>query len=498
MSQEIGESIAKNTTVMLAAQVITWVSSFVLLLFLPRYLGSESYGQLYLAMSLGMIIGIIIDFGGNYLIPKEVAKSKQITADILVSFAGVRSIIWAICMGGLLLFSYIVNYSRVINILIIILGVSKLWEGGSKAIRSCFQGYEQMEYPSVGIIAEKVFVSALAVAALLMGAGAIEVAIIMTIGAFINLLVCIKFVPLIINHIPSFRIETSYRLLKNSIPYFMWSIFAVVYYRIDAVMLSTMTTDEVVGWYGGAYRFFDIVMFLPAIFTTVVFPIFSKLWDGKGENLPNTFQQSLKFIVMAGIPISILFFCYSEHMVSLFYGLDEYGPSVLVLQIFSIGILLVYIDFMLGSAILATDRQRAWAVVGFVAILLNIALNFLLIGYTQEQMGNGGIGAAITTIITELFILVAALFMLPKSYFREFDYLMPVKCIGSGVAMSAMIWSLSSIGMHWMLQAVCSSLVYLFLIVSLKVLSRNELLFIRRFFTWKKMKSIMSLNKQES
>src|SRR5690554_2939159 len=173
MNQEIGESIAKNTTVMLAAQAITWIASFALLMFLPRYLGSESYGQLYLAMSLGMIIGIIIDFGGNYLIPKEVAKSKSVTADILISFIGVRTIIWALCMGALILFSFLVDYSKTVMVLIVVLGISHLWEGASKAIRSCFQGYEQMEYPSVGIIAEKVFVATLAVTALVMGAGAL-------------------------------------------------------------------------------------------------------------------------------------------------------------------------------------------------------------------------------------------------------------------------------------------------------------------------------------
>lgn len=497
MNKEIGESIAKNTTVMLVSQAITWISSFALLLFLPRYLGSVDYGRLYLAMSLGMIIGIVIDFGGNYLIPKEIARSKKITGNILVSYVGVRVILWVICILGLLLFGYLVDYPKIVTILIIIIGVSKLWEGFSKAIRSCFQGYEKMEYPSAGIIAEKVFVATLAVSALIMGAGAIEIAIIMAVGTFINMLICIKFVPLIVRKIPSFHIETSYQLLKNSLPYFMWSIFAVIYYRIDAVMLSTLTTDAVVGWYGGAYRFFDIVMFLPSILTTVVFPIFSKLWDGKGDSLPNTFQQSLKFILISAIPMCILFFCYAEQLITLFYGLEEYGPSVIVLQIFSVGIVLVYIDFMMGSAILATDRQRSWAVVGFIAVLINIAMNFLLIPYTQEQMGNGGIGAATTTIITELFIMVAALFMLPKSYFRDFNHWIPIKCIGSGVIMSAMIWGLNYLGVHWILQAVLSLLVYLMLIISFKAISNKELVFIRQFLTWKKMKSIISLKKQE-
>lgn len=497
MNKEIGESIAKNTTIMLAAQAITWVCSFVLLLFLPRYLGSEDYGRLYLAMSMGMIISIIIDFGGNYLIPKEVAKSKKKTPQVLVSYIGVRTILWAICMAGLLLFCYMVEYSRLVTMLIIILGISKLWEGGSKAIRSCFQGYEKMEYPSVGVVAEKIFVATLAVAALFLGAGSVEVALVMMAGALINLLICTKFIPIIVSKLPSFRINTSYKLLKYSLPYFMWSVFAVIYYRIDAVMLSTMTTEKVVGWYGGAYKFFDIVMFLPAILTTVVFPIFSKLWEDTSNSFATTFQQSLKFILIAGIPMCIFFLLFSENLISLFFGLEEYGPSVLVLQIFSIGIIFVYIDFIMGSAILATNKQRSWAFVGLIAVLLNIGLNFLLIPYSQQMMGNGGIGAAITTLITEVFIMVCAIIMLPTGHFKNFKLSIPIKCIFAGLVMCVVIWTLHTAGLYWVLQAIIGSIIYFLLIISLQVISREELRFLYNFFSRKKLKSIISLKKQE-
>ena len=73
---EIGKSVAQNMYVMFGAQVVTWGSSFLLLYFLPRYLGPEDFGRLYLALSIKMILGLFIDFGGNYLIPKEVARSR--------------------------------------------------------------------------------------------------------------------------------------------------------------------------------------------------------------------------------------------------------------------------------------------------------------------------------------------------------------------------------------------------------------------------------------
>lgn len=480
MNRDIGKSIAKNTTVMLGAQAITWMSSFVLLLFLPRYLGSANYGQLYLAISIAMILGIIIDFGGQYLIPKEVAREKDRTSDILISYIGVRTLIWAVCMLLLILFSFLVNYSPTVKWLILILGISKLWNGVVQAIRGCFQGYEIMEYPSVGVIVQKVFISVTAVTALFLGAGPITIALIMAVGVLFNLAVCLKFIPKIIDSIPNIRLGISLNLIKTSIPYFLWSIFGVIYYRIDTVMISMFTTESVVGWYGGAYRFFDVVMFLPSIFTTVIFPIFSRL-QSEQEELSDTFQRSLRYMILSGLPMAICFFLFAEDIVRLFYGLEEYGPSVLLLQVFAPGIILVYIDFIMGSTIMATDKQRMLAWVGFTAILLNIGLNYLTIPYAQELWANGGIGAALTTIITELFIMIAVFTLLPGKYFRGFKISLPLRSIASGILMVTVIWGLDALNVFWMVRAVVGLLVYLGCSVMFKVITRNELYFFKEF-----------------
>lgn len=496
MKNEIGKSVARNTVVMLGAQLITWISSFILLLFLPRYLGSAQYGQLYLAISIAMILSVVIDFGGKFLIPKEVAQDKGKTAKILVSYIGVRSIIWTISLCFFIVFAFIVDYSSTIKWLILILGITKLWEGLSKAIRSCFQGHEMMEYPSIGVIVQKVFVSVAAVTALFLGAGPIPIALIMMVGVLGKLAVNMKFVPTIVESIPEFRIDISLDLIKTSIPYFLWSIFGVIYYRIDTVMLSVFTNESVVGWYGGAYRFFDVIMFLPSIFATVVFPIFSKL-DTKKQELTDTFQRSFRYMILSGIPMSICFFLFAENIVQLFYGLEEYAPSVFLLQVFAPGILLVYIDFVLGSTIMATDKQRALAWIGFIAILINIGLNFLAIPYTQNLWSNGGIGAAITTVVTELFIMVAASSLLREEYFQGYSWSLSALSVISGIAMFAIVWVLNALSVFWMVQALLGILFYLVCVIFLKVITKNELRFFKEFLSDYQFLSMLKPNKEQ-
>ncbi|MCF7802581.1 MAG: flippase [Candidatus Marinimicrobia bacterium] len=492
MNGDIKKSIAKNTGVMMIAQMITWVSSFVLLMFLPRYLGSVEYGRLHLALSIAMILRIIIDFGGNHLIPKEVAKSRERLPDVLMSFIGVRSGIWLAVLGGIALFTLIAGYSGYVRLLILIMAFSTLWQGLQKALRGCFQGCEMMEYPSIGNVAEKVFLTSLAVAALLLGANALTIVIVMTTAAIVNFLVCVKFAPKILDHLPAFNVATSVNMVRQSLPYFLWSVSSVIYYRVDTVMLSLMTPEQVIGWYGASYKFFDVVMFLPTILTTVLFPILSKLWVDGEDKLLETLRPSLKYIILAGIPVSILFFGYAEQIIDLFYGIEEYRSSVIVLQVFAPGIVLVYIDFILGNTILATDKQVPWAAVGGIAIVLNVVLNLFLIPHFQNTMGNGGVGAAITTLITEALVMVAAFFVLPRSYGKVFPLPETIRVLGAGSVMLAVVWWLHSIGVFWIFGAIISGIVYAGMVFAFRILGVREKELLSRYLSIGHLKSLVS------
>lgn len=497
MSSAVQKSIAKNTSVMVGAQIITWASSFVLLIFLPRYLGSEAYGRLYLAISISIILEVLIDFGGKHLIPKEVSRDKAKTAGLLVNFITLRALIWAVAMVGLFIFTWVAGYPRVTQWLILILGISKLWQGAKRTLRSCFQGHEQMEYPSIGSIVERVFISAFAVTALLMGFGAITVAIIMATGVFLHFLVLVKFSGKIVGALKGIDWKMIRKVTQISVPYFMWSLFSVIYYRIDTVMLSLMTSDSVVGWYGAAYRFFDVVMVFPSIFTTVIFPIFSRLWIDKENEMFKTFQKSLKFMVLLALPIAILICFYSNNIVSLFFGLSEYSPSVFVLQVFSIGIPLVYIDFILGNTILATDKQKRWAIIGFVAIIINVVLNYICIPYAEAIWQNGGIGAAITTLLTELFIMVSALGLLPANYLKSIRFVPMLKMMAAALAMAVVCRVLMLTSLFWILQIMVAGIFYLLSLWYLDVFDKEEQHFINKYKDIRKFWQLIS-KKEES
>lgn len=491
MKSGIGKSVARNFSIMFGAQTITWASSFVLLYFLPRYLGSQEYGRLYLAISIKMMLGLMIDFGGNYLIPKEVARSRETGDKILNSYIILRILLWMLSIGAVLLLSKVLGYSDEVYLLILVLAIGKLWEGWSSAFSSFFQGIERTEYPSLGSIAERIFVALFAVIALIFGAKSLTVAIIMVIGTFLNLLVVLWFAR---KHVTlSYKFDFKvFKLLRSGLPYFLFSLFSIIYYRVDAVMLSSMTTDSVTGWYGGAYRFFDTVMVLPLIYKTAIFPIFSKLWDDEDGMLQKTMSVSLKLIIILGVPVCLIIFLFSKDIIRFFMGLEEFGPSVILLQIFALSIPIIYVDLIIGSAILgAANRQRAWALTGFIAIFLNIGANYLMIPYTQAIYGNGGIGAAVATFVTEIFMMISALYLLPNDYLKTFRLAYITKPVVAGGVMGAFVWLLYGSGINWIILIALAGGVYLAALFGVKLFNEQELKIIKGAVSIRKLKLML-------
>ena len=123
----------------------------------------------------------------------------------------------------------------------------------------------------------------------------------------------------------------------------------------------------------------------------------------------------------------------------------------------------------------AANRQRAWAVIGLFAIFVNIFANYLLIPHTQLVYLNGGIGAAIATLITEIFVMVSAFYLIPKEYLKTFKSSYIVKPFLATLLMALpVIVLLSHTGLYWMIVLFLASIFYISSLFLLKVFDKVE------------------------
>jgi len=481
MFRDIARGLAKNTSIMLFQQLITWGSTFTLMLFLPRYLGPVEYGWLFLAGSISDIFRIFVIYGGNYWIAKNVSRSRESTAQIMVDAVVFRFVFAIGSIIAMIIFSYGLGYTGTVRILLLIFGTGLLWQGGITALYASYQGHELMQYTSAAAVAERVLVSFVSIGALLLGAHVIVVAVIITCGNLVNFVVLTRFVRKVAPYFPKVNWAGVMRQIKEGVAYFLFAIFSAIYYRIDSVMLSKMTPDEVVGWYGAAFRFFDSLAFLPYIVTVALYPVLSRLWRDAEQTHRRTTQKSIELMVIASMPMGIGVIFLADKIVNLFYGLSSYEPSVIVLQVLSTGMLFLYVDMVLGTTMMASDKQKQFSLISLSVIPVKILLNYFMIPYFQTQAGNGGIGAAIATVLTELCVMSALLKLMPKQTLKGFRTSVVTKTILASALMGGFIWSLEILGVSWVLQILAAPVVYVLSQLLLKTLEPAEASFLKEY-----------------
>ncbi|NJD23626.1 MAG: flippase [Melioribacter sp.] len=472
---ETSASILSNAKTMFVTQIITWTSSFFLMMFLPRYLGADAYGRLYFAISLTMLGGLIIDLGFSNYFVKEVARDRTKVNLFFMNGVGLRIIAWLIAMIIMFLYVYSTGYTSEMLTLLLILGFQKLLETISDLAHRIFQSFERLSFRSIAVIIERVSLSAISVTMLLLGYGVITIAWVMTFSTLLNFLTCLFLLPRLVTMKMRITVSSWMELIRGSLPFLISTFFSFVYYRIDVIMLSAMTNDSVVGWYGAPYRLFDTMMFFPSILQMAVFPVFSRLWKQSRDDFFINARRSLDATIIIGFLIAFCLIALSRPIVDLLFGLEHYSNSVILLQVLALTLPLVYANFILGTVDTSSDKQKELSIVSIIATFINIGLNFWLIPLFQKFSGNGAIGAGIATLITEICVLVMFGYLLPRGCFGKENLLVVWKSFIAATISGILLWYIESKLKVWLVSGIICAAVYTVLLIATNVLTKREL-----------------------
>ena len=209
-----------------------------------------------------------------------------------------------------------------------------------------------------------------------------------------------------------FDIKLSFYLLTQSLPLALALLFSSIYFQVDKFMIGIFRSPEEVGWYGAVYRVLEITMIIPQAFTIVLFPVFSRLFVESKDKLVETYRRVVKIMFLSSLPIALFIMVFGEPISKIFGEEFIMGRPVLMVLIWSI--CLVFVNFILLNLLTSIGLQKVNAINNAICVLVNIILNLIFIPLW------GGLGAAITTLITE-FVLFVICYRYVKRELGELD-----------------------------------------------------------------------------
>ncbi len=198
------------------------------------------------------------------------------------------------------------------------------------------------------------------------------------------------------------RLDHGLWLLKESIPLFGFVILTTIFMQIDIVILNAYKGPYAVGIYSAGVRLTMPLSIIPGAIVTTVFPILVKRMSDKvsSDFLSNLVIKLLYFIAFI---IAAVFTFESNSLVNFIFG-PQYLSASLPASILYWCQIFLFFTFYTLVVLIAKNKQFYNFLYGAIQVVVNLALNFILI--PQYSFLGASLAKLIASFASFVFILM--------------------------------------------------------------------------------------------
>ncbi len=470
--------IAYNTIISTMGRVIGVALSLVSIGFIARYLGQEGFGSYALVLAFLSIFNILADFGLYSLMIREISRPGVDEKKIVSNIFTLRIIVLLVFLSLAFIAVWFFPYAKQVKIGVAIGAASFLFLSASQVLMGIFQKYLRTDKAALAEVLGRVVQLGLVVSFIHLDFGFFSILVALIISAvlifILNFFFARRYVPLTL----AFDFSYWKKLLKAALPIAASIVLILIYFKIDSIFLSlgfinrsSVNPISDVGIYSIAYKVLEGLIFFPAMFVGLIMPLLSKYAFSKPGQFKKIFQKTLDMLIIFIVPLIIGLLILSLPLVVLIGG-KEFSASALVLQILSIAIGLIFLGNLFGCSIIALNKQKTGAWIYFGGMVFNVIANLIFIPRYSY------LGAAATTVFTELLVTALMLVLIWKtiSYFPSFKIIF--KTLFAGLIMGVVICYFQAWNLFLLIGL--GAVIYIGMLYLIKGITKEEILMLVR------------------
>lgn len=363
-------------------------------IWVARYLGATNYGELQYTLALIALVGVFGEAGVESVVKRQLIATPD--AALKIISGAVRLRLWggglsacALAVAGAL---GAVGGKQGVLLLILtptllqpVMSVPELW------LNVRLQGRE-MAWPrwialGAGAIAR--------VTAIMLAAPVAAFAVIIAVEVFVAAgVVAVRARQLGMKWSWTAAEHGQMReTMRHALPLLLSGVAAVLYMKIDVVMLRQMQGAKGVGIYAAAVRLSELAYFLPGILATSVLPALLRAKERGQAAYRDRFQRYFDVNAAGALGLAAVIAGTAPWLVSAGFGPD-YLAAIPVLQVHAWALPFVFLGVARTQYLV--DAQLGWFYFGSTGggAAVNVALNLWLIP------AYGATGAAIATVVS--------------------------------------------------------------------------------------------------
>jgi len=417
MEEHEKKKIVKNLKWLTFSKIIVYLLSIITITLVPRYLGVEGYGQLNFIISFVSIFSIIGDLGLQTLIIRDISKNTKKANEYFNNLFLFRILISILFIFVVFIFALFLKSPPIIEqITIYTIGTGFFLFGSFNL--AFLNGFQEIKYQAISDAVQKITYTIGVILVIILNYklfGIIVANTFASIFMFIFSFFAIK------KFIIIQKMKLNKKYIKQKIilasPFILTTIFWMIYFNIDRIFITLIKGNYATGLYSISYTFIGFLLSILGILSTTFFPVLSNVSNNK-QKLKSIVDKYLLLMYLFCVPVTIGGIYLAPKIISLVFG-SQYLGGTLAFKLIMFFFLLNSIGIINYHLLITNNLEKYSLKILGISAATNILLNFIFVPWL------GIIGAAITTIISEIIIFTIS-YKKIKTDIIKINYLSPI------------------------------------------------------------------------
>lgn len=461
--------IAKYTSILTASGILCKILLIFFVSLAFNLLGEAVYGRLEYLIEIGLILGVLFDFGFEQTLTRDLSGRPQEAHDLLWGFWIYRlgiSCLLLLTYLGVVVFFFVITHRPIEWFSIALGALVAVMTYHIAFTKALLRSQERLVVEARMNIAEKIVTTGLGSIVILWGYGLAPVVSTYLAGAIVSL---------------SIGLWTLTRLFPGVVKQCNWhacwlwqsrgmtiglsAACILMLHREDTVMVNLISGDDATGIYRAPYRYFEGLFLVPQMLAISAYPIISAMY-AQNRSFHDLTADLLRFLLVLAIPMAVGGTVLGGAMMQTLLPSQSHETSIIfVILVWSLPP--IFLNFVLGTVLNAVHRQHRNFQAAGIALISNFIFNIPAI-YWYE-----GAGASVTTIISQGLYCLLCL-----TWAREFIAWSSARiwtCAAACLASGIMALVLAAIPFHWLIEVPLGAAVYGAALLLLRAFSPHDI-----------------------
>ncbi len=384
-----------NASWLIAGRVFQMAISFVVSVIMARFLGPNNYGLINYATAYVTFFTSVSNLGINAILVKKFIDSPEKEGEIIGTALILRAISSLLSAITIVLIVMVVDVGETVTIIVVALASLGLIFHIFETFNYWFQAQYKAKVTAIAALVGYTFTAIYKIVLLALKMNVYWFALATSVDYIVIAIILFAFYKSHKGPRLTFSFATGKALLSKSYHYILSGMMVAIYGQTDKLMLKHMLNESEVGYYSIASSICLVWVFVLSAIIDSLRPTIVTLHKTDKEGFKRKNRQLYMLVFYISAFVSMLFVIFGKQAILILYG-KEYLPSVAPLRIVTWYTAFSYLGVARSAWIVCEDKQKYLKYMYVGAVIINIALNYLLIPIW------GASGAALASLITEI------------------------------------------------------------------------------------------------